>query len=239
MAKALESGADAVIFDLEDSVPIAAKAEARKLVASANRCGCSRRQTRADHFRARQQSRDRPARRRSRCHRAAGPGRDLSAERRNRRRSNGLRRAARQARVGQRHESRHRGNRADDRERARRLSLLRSAQGLAARRPRPASAARRTAICRPISGCAWSIEGTELLYARSKVLLDTRAAGKLYPLDGVFSDLERRSGLASRIRGFPRGWATSAARSSIRSRSRPCARPMRCRKKTSRTTRAW
>jgi citrate lyase subunit beta/citryl-CoA lyase len=27
------------------------------------------------------------------------------------------------------------------------------------------------------------------MYAKSKVLLDTRAAGKLYPLDGVFSDL--------------------------------------------------
>src|SRR6186713_2979193 len=35
MAKAFESGADAVIFDLEDSVPLAAKAEARTLVAQA------------------------------------------------------------------------------------------------------------------------------------------------------------------------------------------------------------
>ena len=34
MTKALESGADAVIFDLEDSVAIAAKPEARKLVAA-------------------------------------------------------------------------------------------------------------------------------------------------------------------------------------------------------------
>ncbi len=33
MGKALESGADAVIFDLEDSVPLTAKAEARTLVA--------------------------------------------------------------------------------------------------------------------------------------------------------------------------------------------------------------
>ena len=33
MTKALESGADAVILDLEDSVPIAAKAEARTFVA--------------------------------------------------------------------------------------------------------------------------------------------------------------------------------------------------------------
>ena len=35
LAKALESGADAVLFDLEDSVPVAAKAEARMLVAHA------------------------------------------------------------------------------------------------------------------------------------------------------------------------------------------------------------
>ena len=34
MAKALESGADAVILDLEDSVAIAAKPEARRLVAA-------------------------------------------------------------------------------------------------------------------------------------------------------------------------------------------------------------
>jgi citrate lyase subunit beta/citryl-CoA lyase len=38
-------------------------------------------------------------------------------------------------------------------------------------------------------GCAWSSDGPELMYAKSKVLLDTRAAGKLYPLDGVFSEL--------------------------------------------------
>jgi len=45
-------------------------------------------------------------------------------------------------------------------------------------------------------GCAWSIEGTELLYARAKVLLDTRAAGShLIPFDGVFSDLNDEAGL--------------------------------------------
>lgn len=43
-------------------------------------------------------------------------------------------------------------------------------------------------------GCAWSIEGTELLYAKSKVLNDTRAAGA-YPLDGVFSDISDEAGL--------------------------------------------
>ena len=45
-------------------------------------------------------------------------------------------------------------------------------------------------------GCSWSIEGTELLYARSKVLLDTRAAGgDVFPLDGVFADLNDEVGL--------------------------------------------
>jgi citrate lyase subunit beta/citryl-CoA lyase len=45
-------------------------------------------------------------------------------------------------------------------------------------------------------GCSWSIEGTELLYARSKVLLETRAAGpEICPIDGVFSDLGDEAGL--------------------------------------------
>ena len=43
-------------------------------------------------------------------------------------------------------------------------------------------------------GCAWSIEGTELLYAKSKVLCDSRAAGA-YPLDGVYSDIGDEAGL--------------------------------------------
>jgi citrate lyase subunit beta/citryl-CoA lyase len=47
-------------------------------------------------------------------------------------------------------------------------------------------------------GCAWSPEGIELMYARSKVLLDTRAAGShLQPLDGVYSDLADEAGLAA------------------------------------------
>lgn len=45
-------------------------------------------------------------------------------------------------------------------------------------------------------GCSWSIEGTELLYARSKVLLETRAAGShVIPLDGVFADLNDDAGV--------------------------------------------
>lgn len=37
--------------------------------------------------------------------------------------------------------------------------------------------------------CAWSVEGTEMLYARSKVLLEARAAGLPYVLDGAFSNI--------------------------------------------------
>ena len=44
-------------------------------------------------------------------------------------------------------------------------------------------------------GCSWSVEGTELFYARSKVLLDTRAAGKAWPLDGVYGNLNDEAGL--------------------------------------------
>ena len=43
--------------------------------------------------------------------------------------------------------------------------------------------------------CAWSLEGTELLYARSKVLLDARAARLPYVLDGAFSDIKNDDAL--------------------------------------------
>ena len=43
--------------------------------------------------------------------------------------------------------------------------------------------------------CSWSIEGTEMLYARSKVLLDARAAGLQYVLDGAFSDIKNEEAL--------------------------------------------
>jgi citrate lyase subunit beta/citryl-CoA lyase len=43
--------------------------------------------------------------------------------------------------------------------------------------------------------CSWSIEGLEMLYARSKVLLDTRAAGKAMPIDGVFANLNDEEAL--------------------------------------------
>lgn len=43
--------------------------------------------------------------------------------------------------------------------------------------------------------CAWSLEGTELMYARSKVLLDARAARLPYVLDGAFSDIKNDDAL--------------------------------------------
>ena len=43
--------------------------------------------------------------------------------------------------------------------------------------------------------CAWSVEGTELLYARSKVLLDARAARLPYVLDGAYSDIKNEDAL--------------------------------------------
>lgn len=50
-------------------------------------------------------------------------------------------------------------------------------------------------------GCSWSIEGLELMYARSKVLLDTRAADShVIPLDGVFSDLDNEAALIADTR---------------------------------------
>ena len=49
-------------------------------------------------------------------------------------------------------------------------------------------------------GATWTPEGTELLYARSKVVFDTRAAGKEVIVDGVFADLEDDATLASDTR---------------------------------------
>lgn len=46
-------------------------------------------------------------------------------------------------------------------------------------------------------GCDWSVGGTEMLYARSKVVLDARAAGIDFPLDGVFVDIDNLDDLVS------------------------------------------
>ena len=43
-------------------------------------------------------------------------------------------------------------------------------------------------------GAAWSLNGPELAYARGKVLLDAKAAGIAYPIDGVFADFQDDEG---------------------------------------------
>jgi citrate lyase subunit beta/citryl-CoA lyase len=44
-------------------------------------------------------------------------------------------------------------------------------------------------------GCIWSPEGTSLLYARSKVILEARVAGLDFPLDGVYMNLVDAEGI--------------------------------------------
>jgi citrate lyase subunit beta/citryl-CoA lyase len=43
-------------------------------------------------------------------------------------------------------------------------------------------------------GCAWSIDGPEILHARQQALLAARAAGIACPLDGVFADVRDAQG---------------------------------------------
>ncbi|MBI4205350.1 MAG: CoA ester lyase [Betaproteobacteria bacterium] len=196
MAKALESGADAVLFDLEDSVPIAAKVEARTLVAraidGAAAAGAKR----------------------------AGPAifvrvnavptglldDDLAAVVRPGLEAIFLPKAESVSEV------QHTASTLERLESAKGIKagtieivlMIESALGvyrcfdLVNASPRVASTCigvARDGDLQTDLGCSWSIEGTELLYARSKVLLDTRAAGKAWPLDGVFSDLGDEAGL--------------------------------------------
>ena len=195
MAKALESGVDAVILDLEDSVPLAAKAEARALVVQViNRIGASAEanpaiMVRVNAFTTGLLAEDLGA--------VVQPGLDVvllpKAERVDEINSaaamierneviRGMRRGAVQI-----------------------VPMIESALGVVRCFDMLKASARISGCCIGTArdgdlqtdlGCAWSIESTELLYARSKVLMDTRAAGShLQPLDGVFSDLEDEAGL--------------------------------------------
>ena len=192
MSKAFESGADAVIFDLEDSVPIVAKGEARTLVSQAI---------------------DRAA--------AGGKGpvvtvrvnavatghldEDLAAIIRP-----GLG-AIFLPKAEHVDEIQHTDAVLDQLETARGMTpgtveiilMLESALGvyrcfeLLRASPRVATSCIGSAEDGDLQtdlGCGWSIDGTELLYARSKVLLDTRAAGKHNALDGVFGNLADEEG---------------------------------------------
>jgi len=197
MSKALASGADAVIFDLEDSVPIAAKAEARTYVAKAidgvAAAGAAHRGP-AIYVRVNVASTglledDLTA--------VVRPGLDailLS-------KAESVEAIEAAAAAMDRHEAAHKMKAGA----VEIILQIETALGvyrcyeLIKATPRVAGTCigvARDGDLQTDLGCGWSIEGTELLYARSKVLLETRAAGPaLCPLDGVFSDLNDEAGL--------------------------------------------
>jgi len=193
MTKAMESGADAVILDLEDSVPLADKAAARALVAktidqAAGRGGPAiwvRVNAAATAF----LDDDVQA--------VARPGLDAIVLPK----AETVEEVRRTAAAIERHET----ARKMKAESVVLILMIESALGvhscfdLIKASPRVAATcfgSARDGDLQTDLGCAWSIEGIELLYARSKVLLDTRAAGShLIPLDGVFSDLNDEAGL--------------------------------------------
>lgn len=194
MTKALESGADAVILDLEDSVPLASKAEARALVsgiidgatgAAAHpaifvRVNAATSGLLADDLDA-----------------VVRPG--LAAVLLAKAESVDDVRATAAAIGG------HEAKRGMNPGTADIILQIESALGvyhcfdLIKASPRVAATcfgSARDGDLQSDLGCSWSIEGTELLYARSKVLLDSRAAGShIHPIDGVFSDLNDEAGL--------------------------------------------
>lgn len=196
MAKALASGADAVLFDLEDSVAIAAKAEARALVAkvidgvaaAGTACAGPAMFVRVNSTATGLLDDDLAA--------IVRPGLD----------------AVFLPKVESVSEVQHAASALDRLESAQGMKpgaveivvMIESALGvyrcfdLIKASPRVATTCiggARDGDLQTDLGCSWSIEGTELFYARSKVLLDTRAAGKAAPLDGVYSDLSDEGGL--------------------------------------------
>ena len=204
MSKAFESGADAVIFDLEDSVPIAAKGEARTLVAQAI--------DRANHPHPNPPPEGK----------GAGHPHPLVTVRVNAVVTGHLDEdLAAVVRPGldaiflpkaeHVEEMQHAAAVLDKLEAARGMRagtveiipMLESALGvhrcfdLLRASPRVATSCIGSAQDGDLQtdlGCAWSIDGPELLYAKSKVLLDTRAAGKHNALDGVFGNLADEEG---------------------------------------------
>lgn len=196
MAKALESGADAVLLDLEDSVPVAAKAEARGLVAKVIdgvvKAGADRSGpavfVRVNAAVTGLLDDDLAA--------VVRPGLDAIFLPKVESVAEVINTAAALERLESAHGMKPGGVEI--------VLMMESALGvyrcfdLVNASPRVASTCigvARDGDLQTDLGCGWSIEGTELLYARSKVLLDTRAAGKPYPLDGVFSDLNDEEGL--------------------------------------------
>lgn len=193
MAKALEAGAHAVIFDLEDSVPVAAKAEARALVAKTIDSAAALPAASRPVVTVRTNGAD-----------TGLLAEDLAAVVRRGLDAIVLPKVESVEQMGST---------------AALLERLESANGLATgsvqiiptfesalgvlRCYEIAQATTRVAATcigsardgdlQTDLGCGWSLEGTELFYARSKVLLDSRAAG-VHALDGVFSDLNDEAG---------------------------------------------
>ena len=194
MTKALESGADAVILDLEDSVPVSSKAEARALVAKSIDAAAGSLSRPLIYVRvngaATSLLTDDP-------NAVVRPGLDailLS-------KAENVEDVQKTAAALERNESQC-GMKQGSVEI---ILQIENALGvyncfnLIKASPRVAATcfgSARDGDLQTDLGCSWSIEGTELLYARSKVLLDTRAAGShIHPLDGVFSDLNDETGL--------------------------------------------
>jgi len=195
MAKAAESGADAVIFDLEDSVPIAVKAEARGLVAQA-----------IDRTAAMPAAARPVVTVRTNAVATGLLADDLAAIVRPGLDAIFLPKAEHVEELQQTAELLDRQESAAGMKKGsveivimfesalgvhRCLQLIKASSRVAA----TCFGSARDGDLQTDLGCNWSIEGTELLYARSKVLLETRAAGNVIPFDGVFSDLSDEEGL--------------------------------------------
>jgi len=194
MTKALESGADAVILDLEDSVPLASKAEARALVAKTIDAAAGSLSRPLIYVRVNGGATGLLA---DDLNVVVRPGLDAIL----------LSKAenvedVQQTAAALEHNESQRGMKQGS---AEIILQIENALGvyncfnLIKASPRVAATcfgSARDGDLQTDLGCSWSIEGTELLYARSKVLLDTRAAGShIHPLDGVFSDLNDEPGL--------------------------------------------
>ena len=194
MTKALESGADAVILDLEDSVPVASKAEARALVAKSIDAAAGSLSRPLIYVRVNGAATSLLT---DDLNAVVRPGLDailLS-------KAENVEDVQKTAAALERNESQC-GMKQGSVEI---ILQIENALGvyncfnLIKASPRVAATcfgSARDGDLQTDLGCSWSIEGTELLYARSKVLLDTRAAGShIHPLDGVFSDLNDETGL--------------------------------------------
>lgn len=194
MTKALASGADAVILDLEDSVPIASKGEARALVTKVIDGAAAAGSGPIIYVRVNGST-------------TGFLADDLAAVVRNGLdavllpKVESVEEVQSAAAAMERHEASHKMKAGT----AEIILQIETALGvyrcfeLIKASPRVAGTCigvARDGDLQTDLGCSWSIEGTELLYARSKVLLDTRAAGpSICPIDGVFSDLSDEAGL--------------------------------------------